>query len=71
MKSELQDRINRVINTSAFSDSLSESGVELFDFQIEFAPPNYRSFEDLPEFCKKAILAGEIELSRNHLTAKN
>jgi len=59
---KLHDRINRVINTAAFEESLSKSGMELFDFQCEW--PKYSQFDDLPEAYRKAIEAGESELFR-------
>lgn len=58
----LEDRINRVINTDAFEKSLNEDGLVLFDFQLDWA--QYSTFDNLPPAFKKAILAGETELSK-------
>jgi hypothetical protein len=61
MKTELHDRINCVINTPAFEETLKAEGICLFDFQAEWS--GFASFENLPSAFQKAILAGEAELS--------
>lgn len=58
----LLDRINRVINTDAFTKSLEKDGLILADFQGSWV--DYDTFDSLPETHKRAILAGEEELGR-------
>jgi hypothetical protein len=65
MKKQLHDRINRIINTPAFEETLGAEGICLFDFQAEWS--EHASFEALPEAFKKAILAGEAELAGDKL----
>ncbi len=61
---DLHDRINRVINTLAFEDSLEASGIDLFDFQCSWAKLSEGRFENLPQEYQKAVLAGEQELAQ-------
>ena len=61
MKS-LHDRINRVIHTRAFEETLEAAGVDLFQFQIDWCKLSNGSFEGLPTSYRDAILAGEKEL---------
>lgn len=58
---DLHDRINHVINTPAFVQSLARSGIDLFEFQCEW-PKSRGIFEDLPKPYQEAILAGEHEM---------
>jgi hypothetical protein len=67
---ELHDRINRVINTCAFEQTLEKEGIALFQFQGKWA--RYASkggFDSLPAGYRRAIIAGEKELSKNGVLA--
>jgi hypothetical protein len=57
----LHDRINKIINTEAFEKTLISEGSSVFDFQLEWS--EYKSFDELPDAFKKAIQAGEAELT--------
>jgi hypothetical protein len=59
----LQDRINRVINTTAFESSLQAQGLELIDFQCHWPKVGDTGFDGLPKTYREAILAGERELN--------
>lgn len=59
---ELHDRINRVIHTRAFEQTLEASGIDLFEFQCEWCKLGNGGFDGLPQVYKNAILAGEQEL---------
>lgn len=61
MKKKLHDRINRIINTESFEKTLIAEGSSVFEFQADWSDSD--SFDKLPEAFKKAILAGEAELS--------
>lgn len=60
---ELHDRINRVINAGAFLRTLESNGVDLIDFQCSWAQESEGDFNKLPPVYRKAIEAGEAELS--------
>lgn len=62
MKNKLHDRINRVINTSAFEACLEQNGIDLIEFQCTWNKVSDGDFDKLPEAYKAAILAGEAEL---------
>ena len=57
----LEARINRVINTSAFEQSLAASEIDLIEFQCNWAKSG--GFAALPQGYQDAILAGERELA--------
>lgn len=59
----LQDRINKVIHTHAFEDTLCEGGVSLIEFQIWMAIVFPSRFDQLPELYRQAVLAGEADLN--------
>ncbi len=59
----LHDRINRVINTQAFEQCLEAEGVDFIEFQCTWGKLSKGDFEALPESYRKAILAGEAELT--------
>jgi hypothetical protein len=61
----LHDRINRVINTDAFEQSLTRSGIELFEFQSNWSESGKNGFSGLPKPYRDAIVAGEKELSES------
>jgi hypothetical protein len=56
----MEDRINRVINTVAFTDQLEREGIDVIEFQLEWH--RYPSYDRLPASLKRAILSGEQEL---------
>ena len=58
---DLHDRINLVIHTDAFEETLESNGKSMIEFQLEWA--DYGTFEELPAVYQKAILAGEQELA--------
>ena len=58
---DLHDRINQVIHTHAFEQTLEAEGKSMIEFQLEWA--DYGTFEKLPAVYQKAILAGEQELA--------
>jgi hypothetical protein len=59
---DLQDRINRVINSPAFIESLARFGIELFEFQCDWPNKSRGIFKNLPKPYQEAILAGEREM---------
>jgi hypothetical protein len=59
---ELHDRINRVINTTAFEATLHKHNLDLIDFQCDWHQVSGGKFEKLPSAYQEAILAGEAEL---------
>ncbi len=59
----LQDRINRVIHTTAFESSLQAQGLELIDFQCHWPKVGETGFDGLPKTYREAILDGERELN--------
>jgi hypothetical protein len=58
----LHDRINRVINTSAFEESLSRAGVDLFEFECNWPSLSEGCFENLPPAYQEAIRSAEAAL---------
>ena len=58
----LIDRINKVIHTHAFEDTLCQAGWSLIRFQIDFGIETPTRFDQLPELYQQAILAGEEQL---------
>lgn len=60
---ELENRINRVIHTKAFEETLERYGMDLFDFQTQWFKVSDGDFEKLPVAFKEAILDGEKEVS--------
>ncbi len=55
------DRINDVINTKSFIDSLNKIGIDLIEFQIEW--PKYGVlFNDLPLIYQSVIDDGQREI---------
>lgn len=61
---KLHDRINRVINTTAFEASLVDAGIDLIEFQLSWKELSTGEFDKLPEAYKQAIIAGEQELEK-------
>ncbi len=59
----LHDRINRVINTSAFEHVLERHGIDLIEFQCTWDKKSEGKFENLPAAYQEAIRAGEDDLS--------
>ena len=59
---KLHDRINRVINTSAFEAFLEANKVDLIEFQSTWHKTSRGDFNKLPAVYQQAILAGEKEL---------
>jgi len=68
MKNELHDRINRVINTTAFETCLENGGVDLIEFQFSWNKISDGDFDKLPKAYQDAILAGEQELKSSGKT---
>lgn len=60
----LLERINRVINTGAFTDHLEANGLDLIEFQCSWVRESRGCFDRLREHFRGAILAGEAELNR-------
>ena len=58
----LHDRINAVIHSGAFHQSLEDAGIELFEFQANWYSDSQGHFERLPVEFQNAILAGEREV---------
>jgi len=58
---DLHDRINRIINTHAFEQTLLGGGSSMIEFQLDWL--DYGTFENLPPLFQQAILAGEEELA--------
>jgi hypothetical protein len=61
--STLHDRINRVINTTAFEHVLERHGIDLIEFQCTWDKVSEGKFEKLPPAYQEAILAGESDIS--------
>ena len=57
---DLEKKVNSVINTRAFIDTLAAYGYDLIEFQCEWS--NYRSIDEMPEGFARAIYNGEKEL---------
>lgn len=60
---ELHDRINRVINTSAFEACLNAKGIDLIEFQCTWHGESKGDFGKLRPEYQEAIIAGEKELA--------